>query len=326
MELLRVRGLVGYDVSLTRRRPPVRIRPDPLIDMAPEKLGIVHFESPRCNLNCVFCEVNSKERPPTLAERFERIKELSSDRSIIRFSGGEPTMHSELPELIKFAKEQGFRFIELETNGVALSDPSFASLLKESGVTSLFMNTVSCKKEIYEQITQTPGSFEKFEKALSNIGKLRLPLGANLALTKRNYSFEHFRKLFEFLKERNVDVRSFSFRVFRVNERSVAGVGEYMPRHEDVAAEIRKMVSFCRERGIQVKDSGSFSLPLCVCEGIEEYHVSREKKSRDYFKRVFFKPPACGECAMRDLCVGVSKAYPYKFEPKPFDKMLEWFI
>lgn len=283
---------------------------------------MIHFESPLCNLNCVFCEVDGGMKLPTVAERLEKIKRFKADGiSMIRFSGGEPTMHPGLLELIRFSGEQGFRLIELETNGVALSDASFAKQLHQAGLNSVFMNTPSHRRDIYERITQTPGSFEKFEAALEIIGSLKIPFGANLALTRINFSFEHFRSLFDFLKAKGVALRSFSFRVFRVNEKIASMSEVYMPRYEEVAGEIMKMVKFCRDAGIGVRDGGSFSLPLCVCEGIEEYYVSREKKSRSYVERVFFKPEACGPCAAKDLCVGVSRSYPYKFEPRPFKEI-----
>ena len=86
-----------------------------------------------CNQKCVFCN-----RPPTDSYRgqiisMEKIKrkidDLSKDWNIKRiiFTGGEPTLHNKLPEIIQYAKRYGF-ITEIQTNGTLLNKEMLKNL------------------------------------------------------------------------------------------------------------------------------------------------------------------------------------------------------
>ncbi|HBF36118.1 MAG TPA: radical SAM protein, partial [Firmicutes bacterium] len=68
-------------------------------------------------------------------------------------SGGEPTVRDDLPEIIKMAKKMGFPYIQLNTNGLRLAgEPGYAKILKEAGLSSVFMQFDGTKDEIYRQL------------------------------------------------------------------------------------------------------------------------------------------------------------------------------
>jgi pyruvate formate lyase activating enzyme len=83
-----------------------------------------------CNFRCGFCHNASllagKKKGigwDRLRDYCEQLKEQWVDAVVL--TGGEPTLHPELPELIHFFKDQGF-LIKLDTNG---SDPFVLSSL-----------------------------------------------------------------------------------------------------------------------------------------------------------------------------------------------------
>jgi pyruvate formate lyase activating enzyme len=90
-----------------------------LIDF-PNRVASVLF-TPGCNLRCPFCHnwrIVIDPKPPFLTEE-DAFKILESRRKYVDsvvVSGGEPTMHRELPKFFKKLKEKGFA-VKLDTNG-----------------------------------------------------------------------------------------------------------------------------------------------------------------------------------------------------------------
>jgi uncharacterized radical SAM superfamily Fe-S cluster-containing enzyme len=81
-----------------------------------------------CNLDCPICyTVNKNDDPHRMSrEHFQKILEhLVRDHDeldIINFTGGEPTLHPELVELLEMAKQAGIRRLTVSTNGLKLLD------------------------------------------------------------------------------------------------------------------------------------------------------------------------------------------------------------
>lgn len=89
----------------------------------PKKLSAIIFIA-GCNLRCQFCYVphlvlpeKIKEiKPISEEEIFSFLEERKGFLDAVAISGGEPTIHPELPEFIKKIKKMGY-LVELETNG-----------------------------------------------------------------------------------------------------------------------------------------------------------------------------------------------------------------
>ena len=100
----------------------------------PGKLCSVIF-LPHCNFRCPYCHnhplVFHPERFPTLPleEIIDRLHSLKDWIDGVCFTGGEPTLHVDLPFLIREIKRYGFP-VKLDTNG---SNPQMLETLIESG-------------------------------------------------------------------------------------------------------------------------------------------------------------------------------------------------
>jgi len=131
----------------------------------------------RCNLNCNFCFAGSKEEsvdPPLekIREWLEYLARLG--RPFIHLSGGEPTVRDDLPEIVRLAKEMGFPYIQLNTNGLRLAaEPAYVKTLKNAGVSSVFMQFDGTEDEIYRRLRGRNLLQEK-EKAIENCGQNHL--------------------------------------------------------------------------------------------------------------------------------------------------------
>jgi pyruvate formate lyase activating enzyme len=90
-----------------------------LVDF-PEKVATVLF-TPGCNLRCPFCHnwrIVVDPKPPFLNEEnaFRILESRKRFVDAIVVTGGEPTLHKELPKFLKRLKEKGFT-VKLDTNG-----------------------------------------------------------------------------------------------------------------------------------------------------------------------------------------------------------------
>jgi pyruvate formate lyase activating enzyme len=90
-----------------------------LIDF-PHRITTVLF-TPGCNLRCPFCHnwrLVLEPKPPFLNEEtvFKILEARRKYVDAVVITGGEPTMHKDLPLFIKSLKERGFS-VKLDTNG-----------------------------------------------------------------------------------------------------------------------------------------------------------------------------------------------------------------
>lgn len=110
-----------------------------------------------CNLSCSYCFASSgpggSQRPfEDVIDLLETVREESGTRPI-QFSGGEPTVHDELPELVEHAREMGFEHIEVNTNGINLvRQEGYAERLADAGVTAIYLQFDDVTHETYEAI------------------------------------------------------------------------------------------------------------------------------------------------------------------------------
>lgn len=90
-----------------------------LIDF-PDRIATVLF-TPDCNLRCPFCHnwrIVLDPKPPFLRERtlFKILEGRRKYVDAIVLTGGEPTIHKELPRFLRNLKGKGFA-VKLDTNG-----------------------------------------------------------------------------------------------------------------------------------------------------------------------------------------------------------------
>jgi pyruvate formate lyase activating enzyme len=87
----------------------------------PDKVSSVLF-TPGCNLRCPFCHnwrIVVDPQPPFLTEEtaLRILEERKKYVDAVVITGGEPTIHKELPKFLKKLKEKGFA-VKLDTNGL----------------------------------------------------------------------------------------------------------------------------------------------------------------------------------------------------------------
>ncbi len=103
----------------------------------------------RCHLSCWYCFFYAKEGEaiyePSLPEIEKIFNNLRSQKPIpanaIQITGGEPTMHPHIVEIIAMAKKAGFDQIQLNTTGINLAlNPDLAVKMRHAGLSTLYMS------------------------------------------------------------------------------------------------------------------------------------------------------------------------------------------
>jgi uncharacterized radical SAM superfamily Fe-S cluster-containing enzyme len=100
----------------------------------------------RCNLACPVCfaDAGSKNNEPS----FEQVKKMMQTLRDLRptpcpaiqFSGGEPTLREDLPQIIAEAKRMGFNQIQIATNGLRIAhDKSFCGAMVKGGMNTVYL-------------------------------------------------------------------------------------------------------------------------------------------------------------------------------------------
>jgi uncharacterized radical SAM superfamily Fe-S cluster-containing enzyme len=113
-----------------------------------------------CNLNCPFCFARGGESSvdPTAEQLSESFRQLVQDgRTFVQFSGGEPTLRNDLPDIVASAKAAGCENIQLNSNGIRLGeDQSYLRALATAGLSNVFMQFDGTDDAIYEKLRGKP--------------------------------------------------------------------------------------------------------------------------------------------------------------------------
>jgi pyrroloquinoline quinone biosynthesis protein E len=155
---------------------------------APRALGLLAELTYRCPLHCPYCS-NPTEFSPTEAElttaEWERVLGEAGKLGVlhIHFSGGEPLLRPDLPELVRSARAAGL-YTNLLTSGVGLI-PARGEQLQKAGLDSMQISFQADEAEAADTIAGVPAHARKLEAARLVV-ELGLPLTLNVVLHRGN--------------------------------------------------------------------------------------------------------------------------------------------
>jgi uncharacterized radical SAM superfamily Fe-S cluster-containing enzyme len=113
----------------------------------------------RCNMHCPICFADTSSEylyEPSYEEIVEMLVNLRNEKPVpckaIQFSGGEPTMRKDLPEIIKKTRELGFMQIQIATNGLKLADSvEYCKKLRDAGLNTVYLQFDGITPDVYEK-------------------------------------------------------------------------------------------------------------------------------------------------------------------------------
>lgn len=139
-----------------------------------------------CNHFCGFCS-----NPTTpYSHTFESMKVLVDDfveRGYygVILTGGEPSLHPELPKICAYASESGLH-VRMITNGTRLADRKFAKAMAEAGLKIVHVSIYSVVESVEDELRGTPGTLPIALQALDNAHEFGIDVNMNCVINKLN--------------------------------------------------------------------------------------------------------------------------------------------
>jgi len=163
--------------------------PGHLLQFSLDKKPVVVWNvTRRCNLACQHCYASSGKSSGgpelTTSEGMALIDDLSLFGSpVILFSGGEPLVRPDLPELAEYAVSKGMRAV-ISTNGTLITD-SLASRLKSVGLSYIGISLDGLKK-IHDKFRRQSGAFDKALAGIRSSREAGIKTGLRFTITRWN--------------------------------------------------------------------------------------------------------------------------------------------
>jgi uncharacterized radical SAM superfamily Fe-S cluster-containing enzyme len=138
-------------------------------------LGIIEVNS-ACNMDCPLCFANAGSGfNLTLSEVegiLDHLVETEGNPEVVQFSGGEPTIHPQIIDMIKAAKKRNIRHVMLNTNGKRIADDdAFLQQLVELQP-SIYFQFDGFEEETYRALRGEPGILPQKLRALDRLAEI----------------------------------------------------------------------------------------------------------------------------------------------------------
>ena len=179
--------------------------PSHLLQFSRDKKPVVVWNmTRRCNLRCVHCYSSSQNirygNELTPAEAKAMIRDLATFGSpVILFSGGEPLMHRGLPELARYAVDQGMRAV-ISTNGTLITRQN-AAVFKEIGLSYVGVS-LDGMKVTHDHFRGVEGAFDTAMKGIRTCRDLGIKVGVRFTINRHNVA--DVPAIFDLLEKENI--------------------------------------------------------------------------------------------------------------------------
>jgi len=305
-----------------RRREPAPIPPVaeymrrfyPYLDL---RMGTV------CNFNCVYCLVGSEKK-------FARpVEEIGEDLALgrragllgVALTGGEPTLHPGLFDVLAKCRAYEYERIMLVTNGSLLAEERNVRRLLDAGVTTFGLSYDTADPDVANRLWRRE-AFDEVEAGLRNVlAHPEVPLGTIGVISRVNMDRlgELVRRLVELAGERR-GLYCFNLDFIMPEENAWTHREALVPDYREVAPRLRAALDEASAAGLPLTYRG---VPACV---LGEDHLDRDM---DRFMSIFqihedgegvrynraaldlyrCKPPSCRSCRHFRTCPGVYRSY-----------------
>lgn len=253
-----------------------------------------------CNNQCAFCAPDglTASPPRDLDTLALALGELAPMHDEVTLTGGEPTLHPALPEVIAAARRLGFRRVGLQTNGRRLREEGYAAALCDAGLTDVHLSLHGLGPAIHDHHTGVEGSFAELAEGLAAARHAGLTTVVTTVLTRSNA--RSLTALAPWLAAQSV--AAWAVAVPRTAGRLHAAFDRVFPRLAMAMPHALHALATAQQRRVTVFLRGA---PLCVLGPFEARSLPDAPRAYD--------PRACGQCPARSRCPGVDARYLQRF-------------
>ncbi len=224
--------------------------PSHLLQFSRDKRPVVVWNVTRqCNLKCVHCYAHAKniavDNELSTAEGKKLIENLSQfGVPVILFSGGEPLMREDLPELASYAVEKGMRAV-ISTNGTLISN-EMAYTLKRIGLSYVGVS-LDGMETVNDRFRGVKGAFKSALDGIKNCKAAGIKVG--LRFTINTFNAEELPKIFKLLEEMDIPRACFYHLVY-------AGRGSKLVKEDLSHEETREAINMIMDKTKELHEKG----------------------------------------------------------------------
>ncbi|HEY0132827.1 MAG TPA: radical SAM protein [Nannocystis sp.] len=269
-----------------------------------------------CNHFCGFC--SNPTTPYT--HTFESMRVLVDD--FVRrgyygviLTGGEPTLHPELPAIAGYAAAQGLH-VRMITNGSRLADPEFARALAQAGLRLVHVSVYSVRPAVEARLRGSEDTLERAFAAIDNAHRFGVEVNVNCVINRLNA--DHLDHNIRYFMAKHPQVRHFvwnnldpSMGRAEVNQR------QFTPRLADFEASLLRAMRLLHASGRSFRVE---KVPLCymgefawastetrkIVKGEERIvHFLDDKQTVRQTSWEHRYAPGCVQCRLRPICGGL---------------------
>ncbi len=293
----------------------------------------------RCQNDCVHCYAGGPHETAELTtEEWKKVIDRLNYIGVFitTFTGGEPTLREDLPELLLHAQNKGL-VTGLITNGRRLKDRAYVKTLEKTGLDFVQVTLESHRPEIHDLITATEGSWKETVAGIKNIIPTQIYATTNTTLNKHNA--ESFPDTIEFLKELGVAAFGCNSLIYSGKGNSIGGefalpietLKTLLPEIREKASQLGlKFIwytptQYCHlnpvELGLDVKSCSAAKINMCVGPNgdiypCQSYFESLGNILKDDWSKIWNHPIAaqirertyvgseCRDCPELQICGG----------------------
>ncbi len=302
----------------------------------------------RCQNRCNFCQRSARITGNELKEMSTSqvkfiIDKIYEDAKVpaISFTGGEPTLRKDLPELIEYATSRGMR-TNLLTNGIKCSDTSLVRNLSASGLNTAVVSLESHDDLIHNRITGNIDSHKNTLQGIHNLMEAGIQTHTITTICRENS--EYLVPLAAFIK--NEFKTNYLAMKMSISPKADEGSRNLNISYSSISAILEPVIQYCREA--EIKLAWLSPVPYCMFNPIANNIDSRSCNCvsgllsinsagevipcssykhgignilNDSFKHIWnsdealyfrekkFIPPACRKCSMKIICKGACPIY-----------------
>jgi len=269
-----------------------------------------------CNHFCGFC--SNPTSPYT--HTFDSMKVLvddfvNRDYFGVILTGGEPTLHPELPKIARYARDQGLH-VRMISNGHRLADEKFAEELADAGLQLVHISVYSLYPEIEEKLRGTTGTLERAYKAIDNANRFGIEVNINCVINKLNA--DHLHENIEYLTTHHPHIRHFVWNNLDPSMgRAEVNQADYTPRLADFEHSLFKALTILHNSGRTFRVE---KVPLCYMtefgwastetrkivkleERIVHFLDDKQGVRQTDWEHIYSE--SCNQCTLRPICGGL---------------------
>ncbi|MBU0467765.1 MAG: radical SAM protein [Candidatus Omnitrophica bacterium] len=165
-------------------------------------IGLIEVTN-NCNLNCPVCYASAGEGEyldlKTIEKMMDFYQEAEKGKAeILQLSGGEPTLHPEIIDIIKLARTKKFKYVMLNTNGIRIADDiEFVQQLSQFvGGFEIYFQFDGFERSIHS-FFRGKDVLDKKLKAIRNMVEYKIPVTI-VATVERGINDDQLGKIVQF--------------------------------------------------------------------------------------------------------------------------------